>query len=171
MGASLCEKCKYLELDDASLGGFDGASSTAGRSFLAFDEGDGARNIPLDYRFEDWLPNLPGLAESGRQGCGFCRLLRQSLLHSGVAAKTSDAARVNISMAYVWKTLDVEGFRVNFHGYPDRGLVALVVQIEFLPVDSTADQQPLSVSKISFDVDSEPGTFLNSVSSFRSTRG
>ncbi|KAK8015800.1 Neutral/alkaline non-lysosomal ceramidase [Apiospora marii] len=159
MGTSLCEKCKCLELDDATLGGFDGASSTEGRSFLAFDQEDGARNIPLDYRLEDSLPDLPRLAESGRNGCGFCKLLRQSLVDSGVVAtKTADAARVVISLAYVWKTLDVDGYRVNFHGYPDRGLVALVVQIEFMPVNSAViSQQPLSVSKISFDVDSEPG--------------
>ncbi|KAK8108861.1 hypothetical protein PG984_014662 [Apiospora sp. TS-2023a] len=137
MDTSLCAKCKCLELDDASLGGFDGAPPTEGRSFLVFDTGDDARNIPLDYRFEDWLPDLPGLAELGRRtDCGFCKLLRQSLVDSGAAAKTSGAARVVISMAYVWKTLDVDGYRVNFHGYPDRGLVALM---------------------ISFDVDSEPG--------------
>ncbi|KAK8093480.1 hypothetical protein PG997_000165 [Apiospora hydei] len=158
MGTSLCEKCKCLELDDASLGGFDWASSTDGRSFLALDEEDGARNIPLDYHFEDWLPEFPRLAASGREGYGFRKLLRQSLLQSGVAKKISGAARVVLSMAYVWKTLDVDGYRVNSHGYPDRGLVALVVQVDFMSEDIAASQQqPLLVSKISFDVDAEPG--------------
>ncbi|KAK7949275.1 HET-domain-containing protein, partial [Apiospora aurea] len=123
----------------------------------AFDKEDGARNIPLDYRFEDWLPDLPHLAESARNGCGFCKLFRQSLSQSGVAEKTSDATHVVLSMAYVWKTLDVDGYRVNFHGYPDRGLVALVVQVDFMSEDIAASQQPLLVSRISFDVDAESG--------------
>ncbi|KAK8040068.1 HET-domain-containing protein [Apiospora rasikravindrae] len=157
MGTSLCERCKCLELDDADLGGFDGASSTQGRSFLAFDKGDDARNIPLDYRFEDWLPDLPRLAESGRNGCDFCKLLRQSLFQAGLA-KASDPARVILSMAYVWKTLYVKGYRQNSHGYPDRGLVALVVRIDSMPVGpADSRQQPPPMSRISFDVDSEPG--------------
>ncbi|KAK6851864.1 HET-domain-containing protein [Apiospora arundinis] len=155
MGTAFCEDCKCLELDDVGLGGFEW-TSTEGRSFLALDQEDGARNIPLDYRFEDWLPDLPRLTESGRNGCCFCKLLQQSLVHSGVA-QTLDATRVILSMAYVWKTLYVDGYRTNSHGYPDRGLVALVVQIDFMPGGPADSQQPLSVSKISFDVDSEPG--------------
>ncbi|KAK8112073.1 heterokaryon incompatibility [Apiospora kogelbergensis] len=152
MGTYLCEECKCLEFDDATPGGFHW-TSTEGRSFLAFDEDDDARIIPLDYRFEDCLPDLPRLAESARNGCAFCKLLQKSL-HSRVA-KASDTARVVISMKYIWKLLDVISYRCNHLLYPDRGLVALVVQIDLTQEGSVASQQPWA--KVAFDIDSEPG--------------
>ena len=161
MGTSLCEECQCLEFDDATPGGFDGAF-TEGRSFLAFDEEDDPRTIPLDYRFEDCLPDLPRIVESARNGCAFCKLLQNSLFHSGVT-ETSDAAQVIMSMKYVWKSLmDIDGYRKIRHEDPDRGLTALVVQIDLIPEGSVASQQPWA--EVVFDIDSEPCTSSDFIS-------
>ncbi|RAL05933.1 HET-domain-containing protein [Aspergillus ibericus CBS 121593] len=79
MPSNLCEKCKFLYLSAESLGryGFTEKEEN-GKLHLQFPAGQQCITIPYDCR--DNLPDLPLLRESAKAGCGFCGLLRDSLL-------------------------------------------------------------------------------------------
>ncbi|PYI04108.1 HET-domain-containing protein [Aspergillus sclerotiicarbonarius CBS 121057] len=79
MSSNLCEKCKFLYLSAESLGRY-GFTETAedGEPHLEFPAGQ--QSVSIQYGCRDELPDLPRLRESAEAGCGFCGLLRDSLL-------------------------------------------------------------------------------------------
>lgn len=104
-----CQHCKVLELDDAEYGGTI-KHTKDGKKFVDFGViqetralgmkrwhcaeraraiGPGRSSayqrqacpiIDLDYRRSDTLPDLPGFALTGTQGCAFCEILRGDII-------------------------------------------------------------------------------------------
>ncbi|KAI1207499.1 HET-domain-containing protein [Annulohypoxylon truncatum] len=79
-----CNYCKLLEFDDLRQGGRVQVAKD-GTPFVSFIESFYGRPIPkleldLGYCRADFLPDLPGLAETASQGCTFCEILRRDIL-------------------------------------------------------------------------------------------
>ena len=98
-GVSLCKNCQVLNgsLDDY----FDPEDPKQGEKRLG-------------YHAHDWLPGLPVLRKSVEDGCGFCRLLWESILSEQRSARDSDLPRfftnkdnsaVDLSLEYAWTEL------------------------------------------------------------------
>ncbi|KAI1078584.1 heterokaryon incompatibility protein-domain-containing protein, partial [Whalleya microplaca] len=139
-----CEKCKLLQIDDAALGGSQ-CSSADGSSYLVLDDQDRPRELDTGYRFEDSFPELPRLAA----GCHCCKWLMNTLRDK--LEPREDAHRVILSLSYVWKLPITASFPTL---PPDRGLAALLLQVDFMPTAPNIGQKEASQARISFDIDS-----------------
>ncbi|KAK7978372.1 hypothetical protein PG988_005862 [Apiospora saccharicola] len=99
VAAELCARCRVLEIDDLSWGGWKDGSAAAGFSLgIQEDPNSFGRVIDLDYNVRDALPGLPLLRTSAENGCGFCNLLREAI-NEGVAPH---AALVSVRLSYEW---------------------------------------------------------------------
>jgi len=97
-GVSLCKNCQVL---NGSLDDFDPEDSKQGEK-------------RLDYHVHDCLPGLPVLRKSAEEGCGFCRLLWESILSEQRSARDSELQRfftnkdnseVDLGLEYSWTEL------------------------------------------------------------------
>ncbi|KKY28927.1 putative heterokaryon incompatibility [Diplodia seriata] len=66
----LCNRCKSLEIDDRSL--CSPTDPCAPRT---------AVNIKVEFEYHDTFPELPDLKSSAEAGCGFCKMLRQTIIN------------------------------------------------------------------------------------------
>jgi hypothetical protein len=122
--SSLCRRCRFLKLDDMSLGGST-AITEDGEDRLELPFGDpyreGVWNIQLDYHLTDDYPELPKLAASARTtGCEFCLLLRYGIQQF---ATFQGKPSIDITMGYRWSRRDGHG------GKGPLGLTGLIVQL------------------------------------------
>ncbi|KAL8387869.1 hypothetical protein RB595_009614 [Gaeumannomyces hyphopodioides] len=131
----LCDNCQVLAFDDAAAGGSRSVDAD-GNPFLKMPmSGKGWRlDLESDRPLRDSLPDLPDLASSAQKGCGFCSLLRASVL-SGETSRNlklnvilTDAAKggVSIRRSYIWIP-DTEGF---LDALPDEGCLKLVASLK-----------------------------------------
>ncbi|PWY83593.1 hypothetical protein BO70DRAFT_379357 [Aspergillus heteromorphus CBS 117.55] len=86
MSSNLCEKCKFLHFTAESLSPYGFTEKRADNDELHLQFPAGQQSVTVPYGCRDDLPDLPRLRESaeGETGCGFCALLRDSLLR-GIA--------------------------------------------------------------------------------------
>ncbi|KAF2091808.1 hypothetical protein K490DRAFT_61238 [Saccharata proteae CBS 121410] len=99
-GSRLCERCKAIEMDDLAMGGVASADES-GAPMLSFGDKEW---LPLAYRLEDTLPDLPVLKSSADAGCGFCAFLRLAIRAEGPLGKTA-VGRVGVDrLMYDWTT-------------------------------------------------------------------
>ncbi|KAI0102975.1 hypothetical protein GGR51DRAFT_561952 [Nemania sp. FL0031] len=147
--SQLCRYCRLLIIDDEAWGGYRSGGPGEG-GFLIFDEEDTNRHFETEYRVEDVYPGLLLLSDSALNGCICCAQIREAI----VAAKLEPpegAARVILMISYLWKISGNERWIGDTLLFPERGLTALLLQVNFMP---TTGQQPLSRPIISFDIDS-----------------
>lgn len=142
MNTRLCDKCKCLEIDDASLGGFE-RFDDYGDSFLVLDDEDNARQLGTNFFFDDNFPLLPRLTESARTGCDFCGWLKETILKAQLMPRASDTP-VNLHIHYLFAPEELHRPELN------RGLRALLVIVTF-PLDGNFP------TIISCDIDSNSG--------------
>jgi hypothetical protein len=70
---SLCQHCKALIIDEQKVGGQE--VKVDGKIVFRFDN-----NIYIDYDRRDSYPAFPVLGASAAAGCGFCGLLKQTIM-------------------------------------------------------------------------------------------
>ncbi|KUI56542.1 hypothetical protein VP1G_03929 [Cytospora mali] len=136
--ARLCERCQILNYDDE-----DDCLKIAkdGTPFLALHSDVEAWSTrfevsklpPNTSRFEDDLPDLPGLKRSSEEGCDFCRLLRAVIIESSY----EHHGAVVIEMCYAWDHDNCNGLTAfvvklyNVFGMQDvRGKGSIVFKVE-----------------------------------------
>ncbi len=153
--SQFCRHCRLLLIDDKAWGGY--RSDRPGESrFLAFDEKITRRHFETEYCFEDLYPDLPSLAESALTGCICCAYIRESILTAKLEPPEG-AARVTLKISYLWGSLFADYLYPEVSSmFPDRGLVALLLQVNFM---SVTGQKPLSCPAISFGIVSSSGMF------------
>ncbi|KAI0888978.1 heterokaryon incompatibility protein-domain-containing protein [Annulohypoxylon maeteangense] len=107
--STLCDRCKALELDDVTIGGF-ASSSEDGQKYLKLDEDDRYKDIEIDYYRHDIYPALLNIRKSASEGCDFCALLRDSILSPEFKAALvkdevdiSAAFYISIKLNYRWR--------------------------------------------------------------------
>ncbi|KAJ8131229.1 hypothetical protein O1611_g2398 [Lasiodiplodia mahajangana] len=132
------------------LGGGNRSDGPGENGFLIFDKEDTDRHFRTEYRFEDAYPGLSSLSESALNGCICCAQIREAILAAKLEPPEG-AARVILMISYLWKISGNERWIGDTLLFPERGLTALLLQVNFMPV---TDQQPLSRPIISFDIDS-----------------
>ncbi|KAF1847583.1 HET-domain-containing protein [Cucurbitaria berberidis CBS 394.84] len=95
-GASLCNKCSALQINDQELGGYE-AKNESGEYLLQFyDHRD--KQLRLDYYHSDLLPDLLYLKASSEAGCTFCGALRDATLKLAL----DKPGHVTFMLHYVW---------------------------------------------------------------------
>jgi len=86
---SLCERCSLLSFDDGAIGGQEVVGED-GVARLSFPESRtetrdhylsvrDIRQVRLDWKLDEILPDMPHLSLSSQLGCVFCQVLRKSL--------------------------------------------------------------------------------------------
>jgi hypothetical protein len=146
MESKLCQRCAALSLDDTAYSQFqfrddDGKWLPENpRQFMGNDLGNSCRELPLDYKIIDQLPDLRCLRASAEAGCAFCEALRDATLMMDL--KTS--GHVTFRFSYLWCTVENE----------DCGLRYLFVCVE---VETTGGKNKSHQSNVLFNVDCEPG--------------
>lgn len=134
----LCDNCRVLAFDDAAAGGSKSVDADGNPCLKMPMSSKGWRlDLEPDRPLRDSLPDLPNLASSAQNGCGFCSLLRASVLSGETSREPllngilTNAAKggVNIKRSYIWIP-DTEGFQ---DALPDEGCLKLTA---FLKPDS-----------------------------------
>ncbi|KAI8715153.1 hypothetical protein NCS52_01022400 [Fusarium sp. LHS14.1] len=97
----LCERCQGACFDDSLNKGSIALSQ--GSEMLKFPlnmktctAGRGA-NLPSDFEFHDWLPELPLLSD----GCNFCCFLRSVIMDSKIGRQV-EVQEISLKISYAW---------------------------------------------------------------------
>ncbi|KAI1421571.1 heterokaryon incompatibility protein-domain-containing protein [Xylaria sp. FL1777] len=141
--SSLCERCRALEFDDASLGGQKVWSAEDGFQLAMPEDPDFfIKPISISYDVQDEMPTLPVLQKSADVGCGFCQLLRMAVQREASVLEGS----VEIRIRYQW-------------GADNWGLVGLVALIRPLTNRrcNIIDKAEGDEVQVAFGIDGNPG--------------
>ncbi|KAI0490401.1 heterokaryon incompatibility protein-domain-containing protein [Xylaria cf. heliscus] len=141
--SALCERCRALEFDDASLGGQKVWSPEEGFQLAMPEDPDFfTKPVSISYDVQDEMPTLPLLHTSASAGCGFCHLLRTAVQQEASALQ----GRVQIRLRYQW-------------GADNWGLVGLVALIRPSTDgrSDAADKAQGDEVHIAFGIDGNPG--------------
>ncbi|KAK1981125.1 heterokaryon incompatibility protein-domain-containing protein [Colletotrichum cereale] len=167
-GANLCDGCANVILDDSNDEFVEG-NALHGTHVTLRHKNEGKSNIvslrPACH-WKDTLPELPGLADSARAGCGLCEFVREHVLKRGIG----HCGDVRINAGYIWGAdRDMFGSTVNDEGLvfwrcevykpcPREFLAALTFNIEtssdeladWLRIDDKRSHWPLSPENVAW---------------------
>jgi hypothetical protein len=146
MESKFCQRCSVLSLDDTAYDGFESQNDN-GEWLLNFhgtananDSSISYKELRLDYRLSDQLPDLHCLRASAETGCAFCEALRDATLMLGL----NTSGHVTFDLRYLWDK----------YSYGDTGLKYLVVHLE---VETESGKEKHHQGNLLFHVDCEPG--------------
>jgi len=151
---TLCERCSLLSFDDSAIGscevvGGDGVARLSfpesrieehNSSIAVFD----LRLIPLDWKLEEILPDMPHLALSSQLGCVFCQALLKSL---------------EDTLAEMAKTREIDDGPLDLAAYlslTDGGIEGLVIKATFNQA-ATLDGARVFLTLTIFSIEADSG--------------